>query len=220
MSFGTMPYQWIADGQLVDIVPRVGVTGRNTAALKCYLAIAAYRVFRQNTSILSYSDLSDITGASRPTVLEGTAILSARNIVQIGVREAKNVNAYKFSDTAKDFRKVPQDRICDCLKNISNRHARSLDALKLYLTMLYLRDAASSIATVSHKKLIEYTGVRPENVAAATSVLAACGFIHIRYSDEWSRTGHPTNAYSLLGDFEGKRLFRERPGLADRRLPF
>lgn len=212
MSFGTMPYEWIAAGRLSEFSPRQGVTGRQIAALKCYLALAAYRDYYDGYSVLSTYDLSEIGGCSRPLVLEGIAILQAMGLIELEYKAANNTNRYRLPlDSTRNFRKVPQDTIVTHLQYLKNRHESYLDALKLYLAMLYVRNEATSKASISHRKLVEYTGVRPESVAAANGVLAACHFIRIRYSDEWSKTGHPTNEYELLGDFRGKRAFRARP---------
>jgi hypothetical protein len=218
MSFGTMPFRWIERAQLKEFSPNQGVTGRHIAALKCYLALAAYRDFRDGFSILSTSDLAQIGGLSRPMVLEGIAMLGSMGLVEVDLRAARNTNRYRLVMENGLFRKVPQDCLLENLPKIGNRGDRYLDALKLYCALLYLRDEDSNKATVSHKKLIEYTGVRPEAVAAATSALAACNFVHIRLSEEWSKSGFPTNEYELLGDFAGKRRYRERP-VEERRRP-
>lgn len=207
-----MPCDWIKLQKLKDFPARSGVTGRSISALKCYLAIAAYRDWDSGSSVLSTYDLTKICGSTKPTVLEGLAMLSASGLVTVELRAVGNVNRYilpEFDDF--NFRKVPQDRVVDCLSSIGNRGARQLGALKLYLVMLYLRDSTTSTAVATHEKLIEYSGVRPNDVAAANSVLAAAGFVHTGKSSEWSRTGRPTNEYALLGDFAGKTRKRLRP---------
>lgn len=212
MSFGSMPYDWIKSQQLKDFPARPGVTGRSISALKCYLAIAAYRDWDLGSSTLSIYDLTRICGSTKPTVLEGLTMLGAMGLMAVEVRAAGNVNRYILSEFDDfNFRKVPQDKVVDCLSNIGNRGVRHLGALKLYLVMLYLRDSMTSTAIATHETLIEYSGARPEDVAASNGVLAAAGFVHIRKSSEWSRTGRPTNEYALLGDFAGKTRKRRRP---------
>jgi hypothetical protein len=218
MSFGTFPSIWIKEGGLKEWSPRAGVVGRSIAALKCYAAMAAYRDYRLGTAILSSFDLGKIAGLSKPTVLEGVLMLQAGGLVSID--RVKNVNRYTFASGGAGFRKIPQDAICRGLPEIGNRNPRNLAAMKIYMALLYLRDEETNTATVSHSKLVEYTGVRSTDVAAATSILVAAGLSHIRQSDEWSKTGHPTNAYHLLGDFTGKRQFVTRPSVARRSVPF
>lgn len=225
MAFGSLPFEWIRDGRLKEFAQKKGANGKMIAALKCYLVIAAYREYETGISVLSLNDIAKIGGVSKPMVLQGVALLEAMGLLEIGLRAHKNTNAYRLSGLSAadgNFRKVPQDLICDRLPSLSARHPRNLDALKLYFAMLYLREERTSKAVVSHKRLIEYTGVRPEDVAAANSSLAACHFLHIRLAEgnDYSRTGHPPNEYTLLGDFRGERRFRPRPSDRSRRIPF
>lgn len=213
MSWGSFPEEWVTSGDIKTFVGTAGVLGRSIAALKVAIVLASYRDYETGEAVLSANDLVKLTGTSKPMVLEGVAMLEAMGWVKTEVRGAANTNRY-FIQVPGDFRKVPQDTACDSLPVVGLRHIRSLDALKIYLCLLYLRDGQTNRATVSHKKLVEYSGVRPEGVAAATAVLSAAHFIRIRANDEWSRTGHPTNDYHLLGDFEGYKRFRVRPGAA------
>lgn len=215
MAFGQMPKGWIENGVLKQFSAEAGVVGRSIAALKCYIAIAAFRDFRQEETVLSLYDLQVITGASRPTVLEGLTIVEAMGLVEKLARADRNTNVYQVGSTDVGFRKVPQDVINERLREISNRGAAALDALKLYVAMLYHRDESDNRAKISHKTLIDYTGVRPEAVAAGNSILHAHRFVTVR-QDETSLaySGHPMNAYILHGDFGGNQRRCLRPSEA------
>jgi len=225
MAFGSMPHHWISDGGLKQFTPAPGATGRMIAALKAYLVVSAYRDYETGESVLSIQDIAIVGGLSKPMVLEGTTILEAMKLLEIDIRGHRNTNVYRLPGMPAlggTFRKVPQDVICDRLPNLSARQPRNLDALKQYIVMLFLRNEMTSAAIVSHKTLIEYTGVRPEDVAAANSSLAAAHFIQIRPSEgnAYAKTGHPPNEYTLLGDFRGRQRFRQRPSQKTRQPPW
>lgn len=204
MSFGTMPTDWVDRGALLELSARPGVLGRSIAALKCFLAIAAHHRANEEGVVLSCLEIGEIAKLSKPSIIEGIEIVRSMDLLTVNAKASRNTNRYGFPDSTSTFRKIPQDRVFQYLKLLGNRHERYLDALKAYFTFLYLRDKDTNTATVSHSRLVHYTGIRPENVAAANSVLAACHFIQIRTTDDWGESGHPNNQYTLLGDFSGR----------------
>jgi hypothetical protein len=228
MSFGQMPPRWIAAGGLKDFSGGAGVNGRMLAAAKCYIAIAGYRLDLTDDTVLSTSDFQKITGLSKPMVFEALVILEALGRIVIEPRAAANTNAYRVGDVSPGFRKVPQDLLADSLPHIPNRGAVGLDALKLYLALLYYRDEATHSATVSHEKLRNLTGIRAENITKAYSTLHSAGFVVVDRMASWSSNGgHPMNTYRLRGDFLGKRPRvlrpteqRRRNRALDKEIPF
>lgn len=212
MSFGQMPPGWIAAGGLTGFSGGAGVSGRMLAAAKCYLAIAGYRIAQTDDTVLSTSDFQAITGLSKPMVFEGLVILDAMELITIDSRFASNTNAYRIGDLTLGFRKVPQDILAECLPLIPNRGLGGLDALKLYIALLYYRDEATHAATVSHQSLRTITGIRPENITKAYSVLHSAGLVVVERMSSWSSNGgHPMNVYRLRGDFGGRRARILRP---------
>ena len=223
MAFGTIPWDWIDARRLPEFSPKKGDVGILAAALKAALAIGAYRNFTTGDTVLSCQDIVKITGASKPMVISGIALLDALKIIEIHGRAHRNTNVYRFRDfpgESNSFRKVPQDAICMGLPQLKARHPSVVDALRLYLAMIYLRENSTSKATVSHERLVHYTGVRPEDVARGNSLLVVSGLIQIRTAEltAFSRTGHPPNEYKLAGDFDGKRRQLPRPTAKPRDL--
>jgi hypothetical protein len=207
-----MPHGWIANGTLRQFSGGVGVVGREIAALKCYLAIASFRDFRHAETVLSLYDLAQLIGASRPTVAEGIVLLEAHGLLAIQTRAERNTNVYVLGNTDAGFRKVPQDLIAQQLREIGNRGAITLDALKLYIALLYRRDEADNRAKVTHRTLVSDTGVRPECIAAGNSILHSHRFVTVRKDEStYSMSNHPTNAYILHGDFAGMARMVPRP---------
>jgi len=197
------------------------------AALKCYLAIAAYRVDQSGDTVLSTWDFIQIARLSKPMVFEGLTILEAFGLIQIYPREASNTHAFGLGELTTGFRKVPQDVVAAGLPLIANRGAASLDALKLYLALLYNRNEEDNSTTISHVKLREYTGIRPENIVRAYSVLHTANFVVIERLATGGANGHPLNVYRMRGDFAGRRPRLQRPSeqrrsdrAADRAIPF
>ncbi|WP_285404046.1 hypothetical protein [Luteibacter sp. ME-Dv--P-043b] len=212
MSFGQMPPGWIAAGGLTEFSGGAGVSGRMLAAAKCYLAIAGYRMAQTDDTVLSTSDFQAVTGLSKPMIFEGLTILDSMELITIDSRFAANTNAYRVGDLTAGFRKVPQDILAECLPLIPNRGIGGLDAVKLYIALLYYRDEATHSATVSHQSLRTITGIRPENITKAYSVLHTAGLVVVERMSSWSSNGgHPMNVYRLKGDFVGRRARVLRP---------
>lgn len=212
MSWGQMPPGWIAAGGLTEFSAGAGVSGRMLAGLKCYVAIAGYRLDQTGDTVLSTSDLQEITRLSKPMVFEGIQVLESFGRVTIEARAAANTNAYRVGDLGPGFRKVPQDILAASLPHVPNRGAGGLDAIKLYLALLYHRNEADHTAKVSHQTLRTLTGIRPENITRAYSTLHSAGFVIVERMASWSPTGgHPTNIYHLRGDFLGRRARVLRP---------
>lgn len=209
-----MPYGWLHANQLHGFSGARGMSGTEIVALKCYLAIAAYHDDRQDETVLSIKDLMGLTGASKPSVIRGLKLLEDQGLLMVDVRADRNTNVYRLAEMENRFRKVPQDLIADNLKNLGNRGAIPLAAVKIYMALLYHRNEEDNHARVSHETLVSETGIRPQDVKTAYKMLYTCGFLHVHINaqvDARSPSGHPTNAYELFGDFRGKRPRRSRP---------
>jgi len=215
MSFGQMPFGWITNGMLHEFSGAYGRAGLDVAALKTYLAIAAYRDFRSGETVLSTQDFETLTGASRSTVLKSTKLLEGRGLVTIEGRAERNTNVYMLGSVEAGFRKVPQDTIVKNLRTLSNRPGPSLAALRIYLALLYYRDGDDNCAKVSHAKLVKMTGVRPTGVKKAVKLLMETHLVGSVFPandlKEIFQTALATNSYLLTGDFAGKRQPIQRP---------
>lgn len=216
MSYGRMPFVWITHGMLHQFSAAEATMGREIAALKSYLAIAGFLDWKHRETVLSIFDLQGITGVSKPMVLRGLQLLEDRGLVVIQSRADRNTNVYELGAMENHYRKVPQDVIGSNLKLIGNRGAVSLAALKLYVAMLYHRNEKTGDAAVSHRTLVDETGVRPELVKDGYKVLHTCGFVTVSRSSalrELSASGFATNAYKMHGDFVGLEAAVRRPGV-------
>jgi hypothetical protein len=214
MSFGRMPFGWIENDVLRQFSGAGGQSGQDIAALKCYLAIAAFHDSESGETVLSANDLKVVAGISRPMVFAGTKLLEQRGLLGIEPRADRNTNVYVLGDMGPGFRKVPQDVVVAGLRLLGSRGETSLGALRLYIAMLYFRSHLDDQAKVSHEKLVMRTGVRPERVKACYRVLEKVGLIKVLSRSalmEWSASGYATNAYELLGDFAGRKRRALRP---------
>lgn len=215
MSYGRMPFGWIINGGLRQFSAAEATIGREITALKSYLTIAGFLDWKNRETVLSIFDIQGITGASKPMVSRGLRLLEDRGLVIIHNRADLNTNVYELGAMENHYRKVPQDVIGLNLKQLGNRGAVSLAALKLYVAMLYHRNEKTGDAAVSHQTLVNETGVRPELVKNAYKVLHTCGFVTVSRSSalrELSASGFATNAYKMHGDFTGLERAVRRPG--------
>jgi hypothetical protein len=82
MSFGRFPSHWVKSNGLhaFSASLRGGIRpGEHIAALKLYLAAAAYSDFTTWTATLSLSALEDVTSLSRPMLIRGSELLRREN---------------------------------------------------------------------------------------------------------------------------------------------
>ncbi|QSX78113.1 hypothetical protein [Agrilutibacter solisilvae] len=175
-------------------------TGRSIAALKVYLAIAlsADELFAKVQ--VSLTQLEVLTGLSRPMVIAG--IRALEELGALGVDRHGYRSTYRLieSEDRKQFSKLPRDIVRARLKNVPNGSAEALAALKVYLTLLTVRQRNSHLAPVSHRRIQAYTGIRPATIAKGTSILIEHGLV--RHSNRPSFTGpdgHPVNNYYVIG---------------------
>jgi len=162
MSFGRFPSQWVKSHGL-----RAFSAGRRPgdqiAALKLYLAAAAYSDFGSWTATLSLSALEDVTSLSRPMLIRGSEILRERELIIKGLSGQTSTYRltpagcrYYFPSEDDELRptwaKVPQDIIERVLRDIPNRGRIPLASLRLYILLLTMRNNDTSVANISYRK--------------------------------------------------------------------
>lgn len=186
--------------------------GDYIAALKVYLAVAAYSDFRSWTATLSLSDLEEITKVSRPTLIRGVDILVREGLILKG--RARQTSTYQMviEEERTSWAKVPQDIIRQGLRSIPNRGRYPLAALRCYILFLTLRDSTTSESRISYQRVTSYTGVRTADIALGLNILIVSGFINVRqaqYNED--ENAFPHNIYILKGDFGGSTVRHMRP---------
>jgi hypothetical protein len=222
VTWGAFDPLWVEDYGLKELTASEQTVGLHVAMLKTYLAISAHRrIDEEDGIVLSGRELMAITGLSRPMIIGAVDALIDRGLLQKHSRDTSNTNRYLLQIKPDKFRKVPQDIVFANLHAIGNRGAVNLDALKIYVALLYLRGKERNAVTVSHKRLIGYTGARPERIKRAIEILAATGLVFVDRSARFRPELPHAPEYILLGDFAGdlpqKRIDPPSRSQAERR---
>jgi hypothetical protein len=194
------PSWWIRDKRLKLLGGGASTTGQSIAALKVYLAIAisADELFSEvRTSI---TQLQVLTGMSRPMLISG--IRSLDEIGTLAVDRSGYRSAYKLvqAEGQTHFSKLPRDTVRARLRNLPNATAEALAALKVYLTLLTVRQRNSHLAPISHRRLQAYTAIRPSVIAKGTSILIEHGLVRHSNKEMYRNAeGYLVNTYYLVG---------------------
>ena len=82
---------------------------------------------------------------------------------------------------------------------IKNRS--SLDAMKLYMLLLAMRERHSNVARASYATIREYTGVRKEEISVAVQLLQGAQLVRLARDEEvpLKRSQHRHNRYIVTG---------------------
>lgn len=196
--FGSLLTWWIRDQNLTLKAFRAGgEAGASIAALKVLLALAVLVDFRSRSVRSSLSDLAELTGLSRPMLIKGIKDLEIRGILTVD-RDG-HINEYKLVATMTDERwaKVPYDLLRVTLRDLPNRGAVPLAALKVYLKLLEIRPNPTAKVALSHQKLRDFTGVQKRQIKPALDILFSHRLLHIDAVE--SEAGSKHNVYRVLG---------------------
>lgn len=205
-SWGSFPKWWIGAELLPELEATSEETGKNIAALKIYLGLAMHADYESRVLQVTYDDLEKTTGLSRPMIKRGLDALVRIGVIAI---TATRPATYKLVEdpNSKLFAQIPISLLKTALRDLPNRGASALAALKLYLVLCHLRNFDGfSPVTVSHLRLQELTGVRPNALRQGLDHLVNHRLIHLQQeaSDE-SHKGRPVNRYILLGIVDRRR---------------
>lgn len=200
-AWGSFPTWWVKARLLKQLDAHANTIGTHIAALKLYLAIALLVDFNTRAATLTYDELIEWTNLSRPMLRPGLTVLEETGVLRI-VREYRH--RYEQVTLIDDprFMKIPKARARKALRSLPNRGASVLAALKIYLTLLHVRDSRGIAATISHEKMQDYTGVRPNKIRSGVDHLVAHDLVHVRQNDERSTPGRPVHTYDLRGLFD------------------
>ena len=132
---------WWMDTDIFRKELSYSATGKSIAILKTIIAIALVSDFDTRESEVSYSDLEEITGLSRPMVNISLKWLIEKKWLKLNSNSRGRTNVYELIELDDDlsWTKLPYQPLIKNLKIISNRGPKSLTALKNYLMILRYR---------------------------------------------------------------------------------
>jgi len=154
-------------------------TGASIAALKCLIAITHKVNFHDLNSLISFSQLEDATGLSRPMVSKGVSRLVSNRIITIKNDGYRNV--YVLTDNVHEYTnwaKIPHKYLKEALPEISNRGRVTLYALKIYLYLLAIRPNDSAVIFCNYDTFEEKLGLQRKYIRSALDILFNHGLLH------------------------------------------
>jgi DNA-binding transcriptional ArsR family regulator len=171
--------------------------GTHMAALRIYLALALLVDFNSRSVTSSWTDLQTATGLSRPMLPKGLQVLEVLGLIDVARTGRRHTYRLVQLPDQRAFAKVPSVQLREALPEITTRGYLALNALKIYIVLLCLlpRDASFRVK-ISHKTLVEWTGIQPNRIRAALDVLINHDLLHINKSES---AGHHHNEYQLRG---------------------
>ena|SRR5690554_1265618 len=231
-AFARMPIRWIVEDRRLARLRWSAVGGSGTAALTLYIAllIAHNRKRldapddRTEQVRLTYDAIEARTRISRAKVASALRILESElEVVQIERSRAGNAFTIVGIDD-RPFAQLPQEKLyspkLQQLRGLSDFTLRSkfeLGALKLYLTILALRNAKTGATSVGYDKLMGYTGVRRADIHRCISHLINLELVALGSAVDTSdsSSGHPHNVYIPHGLGRATAAPPATDGLAD-----
>jgi len=201
-----LPTHWIHDRELTRFRWGSG-GGDETAALMTLIALVHGADQETGVSNRTYDELCTATGISRAKVSSGLKLLLGRDIVATGEKRG-HYELVGFEPT-QGYCMLPVARLysggeIQPFKEFYLRKKAELNALKLYLLFACHRSRQTNMAHIGFDKIEAYTGVRGNDIKAATSMLAALSMVYIERLPSSESEAGVHNAYRLVG-LEPKR---------------
>ena len=191
-----MPSYWIRDKTKFPLV-EMKWQGANKADQIAALMLYIVLVHHANDEIakdlpdvglckITYSELSDITGLSRSKISGGLNILYDLGVVSKFGSGRNNIYKIKNYGSHSGWAKLPAKGLYS--KDYQKIHAfhrfnlrlkNELNAMKIYLLIIALRDNSTNYAKIGYNRINEYTGIPRNNIRTALSLLVNLGLIHV-----------------------------------------
>lgn len=209
-----LPTKWIKDetdtSHLKSLRWTSAVTNsHNTASLMVLLAIATNTSYKNpvaGEAKLSFTELTHITSLSRKLVSEGIKKLISAGLVDKNSDEKTNRYVLCNLSNASGWGKLPARKLYDgkggiikAFKHFKLRSKSELNALKLYLLIVALRDNKSCVSRMSYETIMKYTGILRNDISTAVSFLAAVELIKCDKVSSSTNKHSMSNTYRLVG---------------------
>ncbi|KJZ52487.1 hypothetical protein [Pseudomonas marginalis] len=150
--------------------------GASIAALKCLLAVSLQMDFHSRSAVVSYNDFETLTGLSRPMIAKGIRTLEDKKILAIETAHTHRYTVNEVED--KNWAKIPFDLLSLRLRDLGNRGAVRLAALKIYVLLAARRNNNYDWTALTYEQICAHTGVRRGDIRAALSELYSLGLLH------------------------------------------
>lgn len=188
-TWSMMPTEWVTNGTIQEFKRADGSAG--PASLMLFFTLCHYaEVLSPPTGIsvsiaqITYTKMGELASLSRKLVSSGLTKLEAVGMIErVG---SKRIGAYRLSGMGpgKRWAKLPGRALLsparfrfspfECF-SLRNKH--ELNAMKLYLYYVSIRDRTSPYSEASFETIGEKTGVAERHIPAANSLLVASGLL-------------------------------------------
>ncbi|MBL4602975.1 MAG: hypothetical protein JKY84_09520 [Emcibacteraceae bacterium] len=187
--------------------------GHKCAALKIYIAIVLKAKFSKTEETthgvaqVTYDEFENFTGLSRALISSGIKFLADHHLITKTLIGRKQLYKLVNFHQPKYWTKMPKRHILtgkkQCyLHNISPRRRSDLNALRIYLLFLALRDVRTNEAKISYTKLTEYIGLQRNQIRNALSILVESDLLYITNQHDYSTTLNQSNKYFIRGFYD------------------
>jgi len=199
-----LPSGWIEDGGLRSLRwggPE-GAGANNIAALMTLIALAHHADDENGLIKLTYDQLEELTGLSRPKVSKGLDGLEALKIIDRD--QGRSIYRLLGYNPKSGWAKLPCKALYSGMRiaafhEFRLRSMAELNALKLYLLFAARRGRDTNMANISYDKITEYTGIERPRIKAAQSLLAIHNMAHVERLPSSTNDIGVSNAYRLVG---------------------
>ncbi|OTK98291.1 winged helix-turn-helix domain-containing protein [Acinetobacter baumannii] len=233
---------WWVDAPFFKKVLNNRETGKGIAVLKTAIAIATQSDFHSRESKISYSELENITGLSRPMVSKAIKVLVEESIIELILIDGKEkkrgqANIYRLLDQApknllnddndefpfskkkvNGWTKIPYKPLLENLKNLPNKGVAGLGALKNYLIILKYRSNHLDFTQVTHDKFIEKCGIQANTVKRSNDILFNHNLISIAKKIQDGHVVASPNMYFIKGLGVGRQGLEQKEIFEDAEL--
>lgn len=211
-----LPTEWILNKEIL-ILRKFRWQGADKsnyiAALMLYIAIAHHanrKITDELSEIgcakLSYTKLGEITSLSRAKIAGGLKILLSNGLIEKNNLQKTNIFRIMNYEKKGGWAKLPANILytesLNCIgpfMEFKLRQKNELNALKLYLLLVALRDNNKNRATPKYETISNYTGILRGNIRSAISLLVNLNMIHVEKYGDPDELEKRNNFYRIIG---------------------
>lgn len=152
----------------------------------------------------TFEDIREMTRLAKPTISRAIDLLKAFGVIDINRSGRANTYSLIGIDQDGGWCQLPQGWLLDRSGNLKlkglprNRHV--LNALKVYLILMHLRDRKTNTAAVSYTAITRWSGVRREDIPTALGTLNSLQMARPSLDrDIRHQLGDNSHRYSVIG---------------------
>lgn len=199
-----LPTDWIREEGLAAFKWRRSGCGADvTAALMAFIVIAHNVTDRTGLAHLTYNAMCHASGLSRAKLAKGLAFLETQGLIK---REPQGRSTLQLVDYNREsgWAKLPARSMyrggeISAFRDFTLRRPIELDALKLFLLLVAMRDRTTNFAKIGYPKISDYTGIDKNRIKGAITFLGGLSLIHVEWLPSTKTSVGVASAYRIVG---------------------